>query len=60
VAAASLDGMADVLARHTADAATARALVALIDGLLLQLLLADRPFDRTAVRSALARVTGER
>lgn len=60
VAAASLDGMADVLARHTGDAATARALVALIDGLLLQLLLADRPFDRTAVRSALARVTGER
>lgn len=59
VAAACLDGMVDVLARHTGDAATARALVALIDGLLLQLLLADRPFDRTEVRSALARVTGE-
>jgi DNA-binding transcriptional regulator YbjK len=60
VAAASLDGMTDVLARHTGDAATARALVALIDGLLLQVLLADRPFDTAAVRSALARVTGER
>ena len=40
------------------DAATARVLVALIDGLLLQLLLTDRPFDRAAVRGALARVTG--
>ena len=35
--------------------ATARVLVALIDGLLLQLLLTDRPFDRAAVRGALAR-----
>ncbi|OEU88436.1 TetR family transcriptional regulator [Streptomyces abyssalis] len=59
VAAAWLDEMAGVIGRHTADAATARVLVALIDGLLLQLLLTDRPFDRAAVRSALGRVTGE-
>ncbi len=59
VAAAWCDEMARILARHTADEATARVLVALIDGLLLQLLLTDRPFDRQAVRSALARVTGE-
>ena len=38
---------------------TARALVALIDGLLLQFLLTDRGFDREEVRAALARVTGE-
>lgn len=59
VAAAWCDEMARILARHTTDEATARVLVALIDGLLLQLLLTDRPFDRLAVRSALARVTGE-
>ncbi|WP_197353246.1 TetR/AcrR family transcriptional regulator [Streptomyces bathyalis] len=59
VAAAWLDEMVEVIGRHTAEVATARALVALIDGLLLQLLLTDRPFDREAVRSALARVTGE-
>jgi DNA-binding transcriptional regulator YbjK len=59
VAAAWLDEMVDLIGRHTADATTARVLVALIDGLLLQLLLTDRPFDRAAVRSALTRVTGE-
>ncbi|WP_314172881.1 TetR/AcrR family transcriptional regulator [Streptomyces winkii] len=59
VAAAWLDDMVDVIGRHTADTATASVLVALIDGLLLQLLLTDRPFDRAAVRAALARVTGE-
>ncbi|SCK22766.1 TetR/AcrR family transcriptional regulator [Streptomyces sp. WMMB 322] len=59
VAAAWLDEMVEVIGRHTADVATARVLVALIDGLLLQLLLTDRPFDRRAVRSTLARVTGE-
>jgi len=58
LAAAWLDEMVDVIARHTADLATARVLVALIDGLLLQLLLTDRPFDRAGVRAALARVTG--
>ncbi|WP_206441407.1 TetR/AcrR family transcriptional regulator [Streptomyces boncukensis] len=58
VAAAWLDEMAGVLGRHTPDLATARALTALIDGLLLQFLLTDRPFDRTEVRAALARVIG--
>jgi len=59
VAAACCDEMAEVLGRYTSDLATARVLVALIDGLLLQILLTDRPFDRAAVRAALARVTGE-
>ncbi|WP_369200925.1 TetR/AcrR family transcriptional regulator [Streptomyces sp. PU-14G] len=59
VAAAWLDDMVRVLSRHTADLATARALVALIDGLLLQFLLTDRPFDREEVRGALARVLGD-
>lgn len=58
VAAAWCDETAGVLGRYTEDAETARVLVALIDGLLLQLLLTDRPFDREAVRAALARVTG--
>lgn len=60
VAAAWCDEMAEVLSRYTADTETARVLVALIDGMLLQLLLTDRPFDRKAVRAALARVTGGR
>jgi len=59
VAAVWCDEMAEMIGRYTSDLATARVLVALIDGLLLQLLLTDRPFDRTAVRAALARVTGE-
>ncbi|GAA2081753.1 TetR family transcriptional regulator [Streptomyces albiaxialis] len=58
LAAVWLDDMTRLLARHTADLATARALVALIDGLLLQFLLTDRPFDREEVRSVLARVIG--
>ncbi|MFF8282287.1 TetR/AcrR family transcriptional regulator [Streptomyces albus] len=59
VAAAWLDDMVTVLARHTPDLPTARALVAIIDGLLLQYLLTDRPFDRAEVRAALGRVLGE-
>ncbi len=59
VAAECIDEMVEVIGRHTPDPAMARVLVALIDGLLLQLLLTDRPFDRAAVREALARVTGE-
>lgn len=59
VAAVWCDEMAEMIGRYTSDLATARVLVALIDGLLLQLLLTDRPFDRAAVRAALARVTGE-
>ena len=56
VAAAWMDRLAEVFARHTADMATARALTAMIDGLLLRSLLTDRPFERAEVRAALARV----
>ncbi|MDJ1133116.1 TetR/AcrR family transcriptional regulator [Streptomyces iconiensis] len=59
LAAEWIDGMVTLLSRHT-DVRTARALVGLIDGLLLQFLLTDRPFDREEVRSALARAMGER
>ncbi|MGP4004727.1 TetR/AcrR family transcriptional regulator [Streptomyces sp. 8N706] len=58
VAAEWLDGVVELLTGYTADAATARALTALIDGLLLQLLLTGRPFDREEARRALARVSG--
>ncbi len=47
-----------MLTRYTKDDATARTLVALIDGLLLQLLLTGRPFDRARVRETLERVIG--
>lgn len=59
LAAAWLDDIVEVFGRHTADLGAARALAALMDGLLLQLLLTDRPFDRAEVRAALARITGE-
>jgi DNA-binding transcriptional regulator YbjK len=58
VAAEWLDGAVGILNGYTDDASTARALIALIDGLLLQLLLTGRPFDRAEVRQALARVIG--
>ncbi|WP_180927767.1 TetR/AcrR family transcriptional regulator [Streptomyces sp. AJS327] len=58
VAEAWMDSMATVLARHVPDMATARALTALIDGLLLRVLLTDQPLDRDEVRSALARIIG--
>lgn len=58
VAAEWLDATVELLSRYTHDISTARALIGLIDGLLLQLLLTGRPFDRDAVRAALARVIG--
>ncbi|MER7394813.1 TetR family transcriptional regulator [Streptomyces sp. NPDC000151] len=58
VAAEWLDGTLEVLGRYT-DPGTARTLGALIDGMLLQLLLTDRPFDRAEVRAEVARVVGE-
>ncbi|POX39617.1 TetR family transcriptional regulator [Streptomyces sp. Ru73] len=58
VAAEWLDSTLEVLARYT-DPGTARVLGALIDGLLLQLLLTGRPFDRDTVRAEVARVVGE-
>ncbi|MGW6012423.1 TetR/AcrR family transcriptional regulator [Streptomyces sp. NPDC055210] len=48
---------ADVLARRT-DPVTARALVALIDGICLQVLLTGAPYDEEYAREVLARVTG--
>jgi TetR/AcrR family transcriptional regulator, regulator of biofilm formation and stress response len=58
IAAECLDEMARTLARLVPDAATARAVVALIDGLSLQVLLADRPYDREGTRATLARIMG--
>ncbi|MGP3950553.1 TetR/AcrR family transcriptional regulator [Streptomyces sp. 7N604] len=58
VAAEWLDSAVGILSGYTADPATARALIALMDGLLLQLLLTGRPFDRAEAREALARVIG--
>ncbi|MBO3678331.1 TetR/AcrR family transcriptional regulator [Streptomyces sp. NEAU-YJ-81] len=58
LAAECLDEMARMLTRLVRDAATARAVVALIDGLTLQVLLADRPYDREGTRAALARIMG--
>ncbi|MFI0778604.1 TetR/AcrR family transcriptional regulator [Streptomyces sp. NPDC021212] len=58
IAAAFLDRMAALLERRTGDPDVARALNALYDGLLLQILLTGREFDREEVRVAFARVTG--
>ncbi|KOU01635.1 TetR family transcriptional regulator [Streptomyces sp. NRRL F-5755] len=58
LAAECLDTMAELLRRRTGDAGTARALVGLIDGLMLQHLLTGREFDRAEVRDAVARVIG--
>ncbi|MFH8343155.1 TetR/AcrR family transcriptional regulator [Streptomyces sp. NPDC018045] len=58
LAAECLDTMAGLLRRRTGDAGTARALVGLIDGLMLQHLLTGREFDRAEVRDAVARVIG--
>ncbi|MEH6378100.1 TetR family transcriptional regulator [Streptomyces sp. KLMMK] len=58
IAAECVDEMTAVLRRRTAGEATARALAALIDGMLLQHLLTGRPFDRDEAVRALAAVTG--
>ncbi|MFK4265000.1 TetR/AcrR family transcriptional regulator [Streptomyces milbemycinicus] len=58
LAAECLDEMARMLTRLVPDAAAARAVVALIDGLTLQVLLADRPYDREGTRVTLARIMG--
>ncbi|MFD7667220.1 TetR/AcrR family transcriptional regulator [Streptomyces sp. NPDC059788] len=58
LAAECLDAMVGLLARRTGDEGTARALVGLIDGLMLQHLLTGREFDRVEVRDAVARVIG--
>lgn len=58
LAAAWQDEMAGLLAGRTRDPTAARALVALVDGLMLQHLLTGRPFDREGARAALARAVG--
>ncbi|MFF4831020.1 TetR/AcrR family transcriptional regulator [Streptomyces sp. NPDC001315] len=55
VAAEWADGLAALLASRT-DAVTARALVALMDGICLQVLLTDSPYDEEYAREALGRV----
>jgi DNA-binding transcriptional regulator YbjK len=57
VAAEWTDQVAEVLSRRT-DPATARALVAMIDGICLQVLLTDGEYDEGYAREMLARVTG--
>jgi DNA-binding transcriptional regulator YbjK len=58
IAAAFLDRMAALLERRTGDPDVARAVNALFDGMLLQILLSGREFDREEARAAFARVTG--
>ncbi|WP_432015138.1 TetR/AcrR family transcriptional regulator [Streptomyces cucumeris] len=58
IAAACLDEMAVLLARRTGDLDTARMVVALMDGVILQVLLTGRPLERTEVRAAMERITG--
>ncbi|MFB7596991.1 TetR/AcrR family transcriptional regulator [Streptomyces sp. NPDC056160] len=55
VAAEWADGLAALLARHT-DPVTARALVALVDGICLQVLLTGGSYDEEYAREVLARV----
>ncbi|UNO42734.1 TetR family transcriptional regulator [Streptomyces sp. MST-110588] len=58
IAAECLDELARLLTLRTGDAQTARTLVALIDGLLIQYLLTGRPFDRAEVHAAVSGVCG--
>ncbi|MFD5752577.1 TetR/AcrR family transcriptional regulator [Streptomyces sp. NPDC127033] len=55
VAAEWSDGVAEVLHPHT-DPLTARALIALVDGICLQVLLTDGAYDEEYARRALARL----
>ncbi|MGW7353247.1 TetR/AcrR family transcriptional regulator [Streptomyces sp. NPDC054784] len=51
IAAGCLDALTELLRRRTGDAARARALTVLLDGLMLQLLLTDRPVVPAEVRA---------
>jgi DNA-binding transcriptional regulator YbjK len=55
VAAEWAEGFAGLLAERT-DPATARALTALMEGICLQVLLTDRPYDEEYARTALGRL----
>ncbi|GAA2235958.1 TetR family transcriptional regulator [Streptomyces amakusaensis] len=57
VAAEWTRGIVDALAPHT-DAPTARALVAMVDGISLQVLLTDTPYEEEYAREMLARLLG--
>ncbi|MFI9624095.1 TetR/AcrR family transcriptional regulator [Streptomyces sp. NPDC052042] len=57
VAAEWTDGMADLLSGRT-DPATARALIALMDGICLQVLLVGGEYDEAYAREMLGRVVG--
>ncbi|WP_455361013.1 TetR/AcrR family transcriptional regulator [Streptomyces sp. SYSU K21746] len=57
VAAEWCEGVAEALAVRT-DPVTARALVALMDGICLQVLLTDVAYDENYAREMLARITG--
>lgn len=57
VAAEWTDGVVELLVRRT-DPATARALVALMDGICLQVLLTGGSYDAVYTREMLARVAG--
>ncbi|MFJ9418510.1 TetR/AcrR family transcriptional regulator [Streptomyces sp. NPDC101227] len=56
IAAACLDEMARLLGQRIGDLATARAVVAFADGLVLQHLLTGTPFEPAALRAGLAGV----
>lgn len=58
IAAECLDEMVRLLGRRIGDLPTARAVVAFVDGLVLQHLLTGQPFDRDAVRVAAAGWSG--
>ncbi|MEU3404285.1 TetR family transcriptional regulator [Streptomyces sp. NPDC006670] len=55
VAAEWCEAVVEALAEHT-DPVTARALVALLDGLTLQTLLTDTPYDERSARALLTRL----
>ncbi len=57
VAAECPEGIAEVLSRRT-DPVTARALAALMDGICLQVLLTDTPYDAEYAREMLSRLIG--
>ncbi|GAA2562964.1 TetR family transcriptional regulator [Streptomyces fimbriatus] len=59
VAAEWCEGVAEHLSRRT-DPVTARALVALMDGICLQVLLTGTPYDEEYAREVLARVVPRR
>ncbi|MFF3544601.1 TetR/AcrR family transcriptional regulator [Streptomyces platensis] len=58
IAAECLEEMVRLLGRRIGDVPTARTVVALTDGLVLQHLLTGQPFDSEAVRAGLAGVLG--